>query len=101
MRTPLSRSPASIPMMSCGVEVPLLLPAGAGPKRLAGGQTSLQWGTKTARAPSPLGLPEATTRVKGPFPSGAWFRFQPLDTCGWAAPRPTDDGDTQGLPLLR
>jgi hypothetical protein len=50
---------------------------------------------------SSLGLPEATTRVKGPFPFGACFRFQSLDTCGWASPRPTEDEDTQGRPLSR
>jgi hypothetical protein len=34
-----------------------------GKECLAGGQASLKWGTKIPRAPSSLGLPEATTRV--------------------------------------
>jgi hypothetical protein len=64
------------------------------------GRASLPRMRRKAFAPSAsLGLPEATTRVKGPVPLGAGFRCQSLDTCGWASPRPTEDEDTQGSPF--
>jgi hypothetical protein len=91
---------ASVSVASCSWPYRLSLPDGL----TSQGGGVVGFGGWLGSRPHPRSAcQEATTRVKGSVGFSGWLLCVggPLDTCGWALPRPTEGEDTQGRTLLR